>query len=263
MKQEIVLDKSYLQGASAGSIHSLCATFRVIMPGALFFELLTGDPVERARCFAKFPQVMNPVEIVEHVGRLLRFEASKKKPAPPLYERRHRMLFNFNTKLTDSTFVPTPEQQKGIGSWEKEVEREVDSFRERVALSHRWFPSIESASNRDRPGVIKEIQALVARDPKLVRKLYSSIRTKFFPRSAQLDSRWAFFRWMQVHVIGALDHVSRYGVGSDLTGARNLENEVVDLQYRIMGVLAGAIATRDKKCQEVFQMLRPDGLLVC
>src|SRR5258707_316959 len=146
------------------------------MPGAIFFELLTGDPNERAKCFAKLPPVMNPVEIVEHVGRLLRFEARERKSAPPLYERRHRMLFNFNTKLADGTFVPTPEQKEGIGSWEKEVEREVESFRDRVAHTHRWFPAVEAASNRDRPVVIKEMQATIARDPKLVRKLYSSIR---------------------------------------------------------------------------------------
>jgi len=263
LRPEIVLDKSYLQGASPGAIHNLCATFRVIMPGALLFELLTGDPVEGARCFAKLPPVMNPVEIVEHVGWLLRFEIRKKKPASPLYERRHRILFNFNAKLAHGTFVPTPEQKDAIGRWEKEVEREVDAFRERVAHTHRWFPTIEAASNRERSSIIKEIQAAVARDPKLLRKLYSSIRKKSFPRSQQLDNRWAFFRWMQVHLIGDLDHIFRYGVGSDLAGARRLENEVVDLQYRIMGVLAGALATRDKKCQQVFQMLRPDGLLVC
>jgi hypothetical protein len=263
LKQEIVLDKSYLRGASSGSIHNLCSVFRVIMPGALFFELLTGDSVERAKCFAKLPPVMNPVEIVEHVGQLLRFEVRKKKPASSLYERRHRILFSFDPKLAAGTLIPTPQQEKRILSWEKEVEQQVDNFRGLVTHSHKWFPGIEGASNRDRPGVIKEIQAAIASDPKLVRKLYGSIRKKFFPKPAQLDSRWAFFRWMQVAAIGVLDHISRYGVGTDLAGARKLENEVVDMQYRVMGVLAGAIATRDKKCQQVFQMLLPDGLLIC
>jgi hypothetical protein len=263
LKQEIVLDKSYLQGASKGSIHNLCAAFRVIMPGTLLFELFTGDPGERTRCFAKLPPVMNPVEIVEHVGRLLRFEIRRKRPAPPLYERRHRILFTFNAKLSTGTLIPTVEQKKAIASWEKEIEQQVENFRGLVAHTHHWFPAIGAASNRGRPEVIKEIQATIAADPKLVRKLYSTIRKKSFPKAGQLDSRWAFFRWMQVDVIGVLDHICRYGLGSNLTGARNLENEAADIQYRVMGVLAGAIATRDKKCQQVFQLLRPDGLLVC
>jgi hypothetical protein len=165
--------------------------------------------------------------------------------------------------LADGTLILSPEQKSGVENWEKEVEREVEAFRELVTHTHHWFPAIGSASNRDRLGVIKETQVSVANDSKLVRKLYGSFRKRSFPTPAQIDSRWAFFRWLQVHLIGVLDHISRYGVGSNLAGAKQLENEVVDLQYRVMGVLAGAIASRDKKCQQVFQMLRPDGLLVC
>jgi hypothetical protein len=46
MTADLVLDKSYLQGASPAEIHALCRSWRVIMPGALFFEYLTTtDPV--------------------------------------------------------------------------------------------------------------------------------------------------------------------------------------------------------------------------
>lgn len=263
MRQEIVLDKSYLQAASAGAIRNLCTTFRVIMPGALFFELLTGDPGERARCFAKLPRVLNPVELVEHVGWLLRYEIRKKKPSSSLYERRHRMLFTFNAGLAEPTFVVTPKQAEGIDSWKKQVEEEVANFRHCVSTTHHLFPIIEVASNRERPSVIKEIQCAIATNTKLVRRAYGSIRKRSFPRPALLDGRWAFFRRTQVHLLAALDHVSRYGIASDLAVARGLENEVADLEYRTMGVLAGAIATQDRRSQEVFRALRPDGLLVC
>ena len=263
-RPEIILDKSYLQGAPATSIHDLCRSFRVIMPGALFFELMTTPKLdERRRCFAKLPDVMNPVEIVEHVGMLLRFESRKRKPSTPLYERRHRMLFKFNAKLASGTFQPTADQLRGIGSWEREVEEEVENFRNMVASTHHWFPEISKAPNRERRGIIQDIQAKVASDGRLVRTLYGQIRRRSFPRKDKLDSRWAFFRWVQVHLLAALDHIDRYGVGADLSNARNLENEVVDFQYRTMGVLAGAIATRDNKCKEVFKLLRPEGLLIC
>jgi len=262
MPRELVLDKSYLQGASADSIRQLCGEYRVIMPGALFFELLTGDPDERARCFAKFPRELNPVELVEHVGRLLRFETRNDRHCGSLYERRHRMLFSFNELLSRPSFMPTGEQQQGIASWCREVTEETESFRQRVARIHYWFPTIETASNRERPAVIAGLKEVVASDSRLIRRIYAHIRHGSFPRSASVNSRWAFFRWIQVHLLAALDHVCRYGVGSDLQVARGLENEVSDFQYRILSALAGGIATRDRKSQEVFRCLRPDGVLI-
>jgi hypothetical protein len=227
---EVVLDKSYLQSASKAAIHDLCRSFRVIMPGALFFELLTTSELdERRRAFAKIPTGVNPVEIVEHVGKLMRFEIRNGKPSPSLYERRNRWLFEFNEKLATGTFQPTQQHLLGISSWQKQIEEQVDVLRKTVATTHLSFPEISNAS----------------------------------PRKDKLDGRWAFFRWMQVDLLASLDHVVRYGVGSDLSNARDLDNEVADLQYRIMGALAGGIATEDKKSKEVFRLLRPDGLLIC
>lgn len=261
---EVVLDKSYLQGASAAAIQNLCRSFRVIMPGALFFELMTTSDLDARRCsFAKFPDVMNPVEIVEHVGILMQFEIRNSKPSTPLYERRHKWLFKFNETLAAGTFQPTQKQLQGISSWQQQIEEQVEVFRQTVATTHLTFPQISEASNRERPGVIEEIKRRIASDAKLVRSLYGKIRLRSYPRKDKLDGRWAFFRWTQVDFLASLDHIARYGVGSDLSSVRKLDNEVADLQYRIMGVLAGAFATRDKKCKEVFRLLRPDGLLIC
>jgi hypothetical protein len=54
MKPELVLDKSFLRAAHPARTVELCREYRVIMPGALFFELLTGDPEARSECFRVF-----------------------------------------------------------------------------------------------------------------------------------------------------------------------------------------------------------------
>jgi hypothetical protein len=262
MKADIVLDKSYLEGASQDAIHHLCEQWRVIMPGALFFEhLTTEDPIGQ-RSFAKLPNTTNPVALVEHVGLLLRFEKNRKRPALPLYERRRMITYRFNEKLGLGTFTPTRDQQAGIARWKEEVAQEVENFRARVAQTHTFFPEIAQATNRERPAVIKKYQDVLARDPKAVRFLYTRIRPRYSPKPAKITERWAWFRWLQLHLIAALDHIQRYGVGSTLDNARDLDNEVIDLQYRVMAALTGAFATRDHRNIDAFRLVQPHGVLV-
>lgn len=262
--RDVVLDKSYLEGASADEIWALCREWRVIMPGALFFEhLTTADPVGR-RSFRKFPNTANPVAIVEHVRLLLRYEKRQRRPAIPLYDRRQRTIYSFSESLRQGTLSPTLAQQRSIATWEEQVSGEVQGFRKRVAQTHTWFPEIAQATNRTRPRVIRNYQEQLAQEPRRVRFIYTRIRPRSAPRPAIVNERWAWFRWLQVQLIAALDHIGRYGVGSNLDSANavRLKNEVIDLQYRIMAVLAGAFATRDPKCQQVFRLLCPRGDLI-
>jgi hypothetical protein len=77
MKPAIVLDKSYLEGASSQAIGDLCKSFAVLMIDTLFMELLTtSDKHFQAACFRKFPQRENPVELIEGTGSLLRYDSS-------------------------------------------------------------------------------------------------------------------------------------------------------------------------------------------
>ncbi|HXO43336.1 MAG TPA: hypothetical protein VN999_17935 [Thermoanaerobaculia bacterium] len=262
MKADLVLDKSYLEGASRDAILGLCTQWRVIMPGALFFEhLTTEDPIGQ-RSFAKLPDTTNPVALVEHVGLLLRFEKKHLRPATPLYERRRRITYRFNEKLGLGTFTPTSNQRAGIAHWQEEVRQEVENFRARVAETHRFFPEVATASNKDRPAVIKKYQEVIALDPKAVRFIYTRIRPRYSPKPAKITERWAWFRWLQLHLIAALDHIQRYGVGSTLDNARDLDNEIIDLQYRVMAALTGAFATRDNRNIDAFRLVCPHGVLV-
>lgn len=79
MRPTVVLDKSFLQGSKALRIHEMAESHRLLMSDALFYELLS-NPKNRADCFAKFPKIDNPVELVQHVGGLLRREVESHHP---------------------------------------------------------------------------------------------------------------------------------------------------------------------------------------
>src|SRR5712692_5058891 len=65
---EIVLDKSYLDGASTASVIGLCDRYSVLMPQELFFELMTTSAKSQRRCFSKLPDRDAPVALVPPVG---------------------------------------------------------------------------------------------------------------------------------------------------------------------------------------------------
>ena len=116
----IVLDKSYLQGASPDKIISLCDEHTVMMPDVLFYELTTTKEDSMRDCFNKFPNRDNPVELIPNIGSLLKYEWEMHKSCVPLYERRERITFRFNRRLREGRYQFQGKQLKA-----KESEMQV------------------------------------------------------------------------------------------------------------------------------------------
>jgi hypothetical protein len=108
--KEIILDKSYLDAATPEQIQVLCSEHRVLMPDVLFYELTTTEDTSMRNCFNKFPDATNPVELIPNVGTLLRYELTTRKSCIPLYDRREKIVFNFNGRLRTGTFEFTKAQ---------------------------------------------------------------------------------------------------------------------------------------------------------
>ena len=262
MRPPIVLDKCYLQGSTQEEIHRLCADRTVLMPEALFFELLTTTEKVRTACFRKLPATENPVELVTHVGTLLAHERETHTPATPVYERRPKMRFVFNTKLATGDFVFTDQQRAGIKEWEADVAESVADFKERASVTDKWFPSLTGY----KPGMpkdrINELRQAVASDRQMIRDIYSAIRHESFPPASALDEQWAFYRWIQVQLLAILEYIRRYGIGNALEASWRIPNDVIDMQYTVTGALVGALASRDAAVQETFKLLCPQGHLL-
>ena len=73
---------------------------------------------------------------------------------------------------------------------------------------------------------------------------------------------WAVFRWVQVHLLAAVEFYAKYGDGINRTSEAKLENERVDLNYLVFAVLARGLATNDKAMARRFAALAPGGMLL-
>lgn len=106
--QAIILDKSYLEGASRTAIQELMGRRTLVMCSALFYELLDTSAKQRTRCFAKLPAIDNPLMLVDHVGELMRIEVQTRLPSglPSMHALAVRFRFN-PVLLTEAYQLPT------------------------------------------------------------------------------------------------------------------------------------------------------------
>jgi len=77
---------------------------------------------------------------------------------------------------------------------------------------------------------------------------------------------WALYRWTQVTLLYALELLEKHGqlAPEKLTTKQRekFQHDVIDMQYVVLGVLQGALASKDKRMRAMFKLLRPDGAVL-
>ncbi len=259
---DVVIDKSFLQGASQDQLRSLFERHRVLMTESLFYELLTTDPAVRARCFRRIPEIENPVMLVQNVGAILRWEVQNKRPLPSIDDVVMSERFQFNPGLVDEDFNLGEKQVSVIENWRREKSVWVCDFADHCSKVPVKFPEL----NGYRPGVatthIERIKKRIYAEPGFVRELYGGGKGGTWPTKEQIDERWATYRWLQIRVVAALDYFRKYGARDVSSETTKVENEYLDLEYCLVGCLVGAIATKDSGLSERFLALCPSGKLL-
>lgn len=263
MKGAVVLDKSYLEAKGRDHIRQLCQDHQVLMVETLFLELLTtSDPKFRAACFRKFPPGENPVELIENVGSLLRYETEKRAPASPILDRRIPIRFVFNDKMGAGTFSFSSEQHSDLNEWEAQIEEDGSRLKNCAAATDGWFPTLAHYKPGQPTDEIDRLRRIVASDADFVREIYGQIKHESFPEPAFLTPEWAFFRWVQVQLLTALEYIRRYGPRRTDVHSKEIPQDVADSHYMVAACLAGGFATCEKALQKSFRLLRPDGMLL-
>ena len=147
-EQAIVLDKSFVQGASGKQVREICETYKALMPEDLLFELIHSDEETKAKCFAKFPARVNPVGLLPPGGVLMRYENEYRRPATPIWNHRLNIRYTFNDKLATGDFEMTHKQLATVRKWEEDLAAETARFVERAKVIVEIFPVL----NGYRPG---------------------------------------------------------------------------------------------------------------
>lgn len=263
----IILDKSYLEGASRTAIQKLMRRRTLVMCGALFYELLDTSARQRTRCFSKLPAIENPLLLVENFGELMRHEIQTRLPSGRPSEYALAMRFRFNPVLMTETYQLPSDAREAMQDELQDLNSEALRLVDLSESSPSIFPNLLKGSDEMRAQAVADAQASVADPESLLafyRELSSPDTSQPFPPVT--GPEWAHFRWLQVQMLFSVDLYVRYHgrLRANLTKnvLEKLEHDVHDAQALAFGILEGALATREQKLARWFKLLRPDGELV-
>jgi hypothetical protein len=268
MNAAIILDKCFLQGTSAARIRELATIHRLVVSDALFYELLTSTEPGRSRCFNKFPPVVNPVDLVSHIGPLMRLEIETHKPSGCPSSHREDWRFQFNPALVTPQYKVPDAGRLAIEEHLEELRSDVASSIERARLTPTFFPDVLAGNQIARDQARADAEAAIA-EPGSLLKFYSSLEPpngeKPLPPAHLVSEKWAVYRWLQVQMLFGLDLHIRYGGRIPEPLSTNIfekiEHDVLDAQVLMLGCLEGAFATRERKLQRWYKLLCPGGML--
>jgi hypothetical protein len=265
--QAIILDKSYLEGASRAAIQELMERRTVLMCGALFYELLDTTAKQRTRCFAKLPAVENPLVLVDHVGELMRKEVETRRPSGLPSQHAIAIRFRFNPALLSETYELPPEAREAMQEEVQDLSSEAQRLVDLSESSPSMFPDLLKGNGETRVKAGVDAEASIANPESLLpfyKQLSSPDPSRPFPPVT--GPEWAHFRWLQVQMLFSIDLHVRYQGRLRANLTKNvlvkLEHDVHDAQALALGVLEGALATREEKLARWFKLLKPNGELV-
>ncbi len=271
----IIVDKSYAQGAR--SLVPLQRDWRLLFPDAFFFEVASTNPSARQACLSKLLDVHRDggVHVAPHVGELLHREIRDLACAG-------RPSENLSPGLgLNAFFAQFPELHKiqgdVVADTEADFDRDVDGLIERASAFHNSIRGVLDGSNEPEE-VHRQVRQTIAEDRNFVATFFADFvcqgahapprapRLAELARSGELGPEWTIYRWVQVQLLYALELLERHG---QLDPAKlppkqreRLQHDVIDIEYVVLGVLQGALASHDKKMRRMFATLRPDGVVL-
>ena len=266
----VILDKSYLDGCSKAEVDDLAKTFRFVVSSALFHEMLTTRPESRVKCFSKLPQTDNPVVLVERAGNMANLEMRTSAPAGLPSENLVEIYgaFRFNKKLLDLDYEFPPESAAAVEEKRLDTEESIQALVDLSDTVPDIFPGLTIGTTEQRKEALRQAEIWIA-DPRNVANFLSQLispePSQPFPDATESPEKWASVALLQARLLFVTDLYVRYqGKLSDIMTPKvrlKLEHDVHDAEILALGILEGALATKEHKLRDWFRLLRPDGLL--
>jgi len=256
----VVLDKSFLQSASVERIRRIAATTSLVMTDALFYELLTTDALTRARCFAKFPQIENPIRIVGHIGPMLLHEQRTNTKARDFLSYEITERYRFNRNLCEPSYQLPEDALQHTNEETDHTNGSVERFVSRTEAAISFFPLVVQGSDSARIEALNAYERELA-SSETVLNFYRSIDDPNLPPHALLTEQWATFRLYQISLLFSLHtlHRHRGPVPSSISTREfvRLEHDVHDANMLLTAAMAGGFATKENKLMRWWQLLFP------
>ncbi|MDE0440561.1 MAG: helix-turn-helix transcriptional regulator [Gammaproteobacteria bacterium] len=273
----IIVDKSYVQ--AAGSLSEIQRNWSLLFPDAFFFEVASTNPSARQSCLSKLRELRGNggVYVVSNVGELFRKEihdlVCAGQPSENLVQGLDLDAF-FGAQFDDLTKA----RRDALALIEIEFDQEVDALIEKANTLHGHIQGTSNGSTEQRKKAYGLARQEVAQDRDFIVKFFAEVLcggayappgARFLMQIAQTGAfgpEWALYRWTQVTLLYALELLEKHGqlAPEKLTTKQRekFQHDVIDMQYVVLGVLQGALASKDKRMRAMFKLLRPDGAVL-
>lgn len=273
----IIVDKSYAQGAR--SLGPFQRRWCLLFPDAFFFEVASTEPQARERCLAKLRELHGHggLRVAPNVGELLRKEIHNLSkaglPSDNLIDGLDLDAF-FSIEFDDLSSA----RREALLHTEADFGQDVDGLITRANMLQRCFPSTTEGTTASRKEALGLVRQTVAEDRDFLLRFFAdfvcqgthtppgALLLAGIARNGTLDPEWTIYRWLQVQLLYALELLEKHGeLAADTITPRQRErfqHDVIDMEYVVLGVLQGALATKDKRMTGMFMLLRPDGVVL-
>ncbi|MFT3791613.1 MAG: hypothetical protein QM741_11160 [Rudaea sp.] len=231
------------------------------MTDALFYELLTTDPITRARCFSKFPEVNNPVRIIGHIGPMLLHEQRTNTKALSFLSYEVAEKFRFNPQLRNAEYQLPLEARRNTDEQTSHIFDGVERYIQRINNAVSFFPLVAQGSDEARKKALKDYEDDLAK-PETIIEFFRVLDDSNLPPPTLLSDEWATFRFYQVNLLFALHTLYRHRgeMPSSLSNRERtrLEHDEHDASLFVTAVMAGGLATKESKLIRWWHLLCPN-----
>lgn len=256
----IIVDKSWITSVSTFRLKDICYNNYLILPGSLGYELFTASDKDQAiRIWNKLNTVKEKVFIMEIINSLIQEEI------------KHQKAFgSFDKFFLDVSFSADIEKIKGVFTkkqkftinynkinWEGEGTLGFLKILKNVQV---YFPQI-GKERKPNSIIFDDVLEKICNEKETVIRIYNDIRPHNFPPAKAIDYNWAVFRWLQIHLLYAVEYKRRYDSNNGKIKPSILAHDNIDIEYLMLGVLNKCLASDDKKIKFLFKLCCKEGFL--
>lgn len=239
----IVIDKSFLQGCRSEQLKAIIERkHRILLTAELGLEIFTTNAPGLNKCFKKLLIFKEHIDIIDHLGTLLKIEIEKQISSSPISSYFSKGILNQNFN-----YVFDEKQTGHIKNFENDIEIFGAQKFDRIVLEiKKTSPKI----------TIRDIQ-----NPVIIRKIYAGLRTEKLPPVDKITEQWAIFRRLQVDCMAAIEYSHSFRNGQfDIKEERKRHNQI-DFRIIVFALLTKGLASNDRLIRRYFKFLCPDGIL--
>lgn len=264
LKPGLIVDKSWLDGASSSDIEAAIRRFHLLLPEMLLYELLTTESERRRASAGKLLSIdSRTFSSIGTLGSLLVYEAKHRRPCGSLLRHRGESRREVFQKLIDPGYKLSSEEAGALSHEQRNRECfAIQGFRTAAMALRKLSGGVDKLAGVDDERLI-EIAASLLGERSIVVGLCRQLQDALGSSSDNFEDNSASFRRAQAHLLIGLAYVRSYGLTAiNDAPVKKMVNLYHDTEYLVLGALAGALASQDRLLALFFRLMCPNGILI-